>query len=70
MIRDGENGLLADFFNVEEFADKAVRALQDPAAHRPLGRAAEKMIADQYSLEAVLPRMMTIYQHALSQKPG
>src|SRR4051812_9549757 len=38
MIRDGENGLLADFFKPEEFAAKAVPVLQDPAAFRPLGR--------------------------------
>src|SRR4029077_20020680 len=57
MIRDGENGLMADFFNPDEFAAKAIEVLKDPDAHRPLGRAAEQMIAEQYSLDAVLPQM-------------
>lgn len=62
MIRDQENGLLADLFDVEQIAAKAIQVLRDPAAHRPLGRAAEKMIAERYSVEAVLPRMLEMYE--------
>jgi len=64
MIRDGENGLLADFFNPEEFAEKAVRVLQDPDEFRPLGRAAEEMIRERYSLEAVEQQMLKLYEDA------
>jgi glycosyltransferase involved in cell wall biosynthesis len=64
MIRDGENGLLADFFNADEFAEKAVAVLKDPGAFRPLGRAAEQMIVEKYSLEAVLPQMLQLYEDA------
>jgi glycosyltransferase involved in cell wall biosynthesis len=64
MIRDGENGLLADFFSPEAFAAKAIEVLKDPDAFRPLGRAAEQMVIDQYSLEAVLPRMLALYEEA------
>jgi glycosyltransferase involved in cell wall biosynthesis len=70
MIKDGENGLLADFFNPEDFADKAVKVLQDPAAFRPLGRAAEQMIVEQYSLEAVEPRMLKLYEDAIAKRPA
>jgi glycosyltransferase involved in cell wall biosynthesis len=62
MIRDGENGLLADFFDAEAMAKKAIPALRDPGAFRPLGRAAEEMITSQYSLEAVLPKMIDMYE--------
>jgi len=62
MIRDGENGLLANFFDPAEFAAKAVKVLQDPAAYRPLGRAAEETIIRSYSLEALLPRMIKMYE--------
>jgi glycosyltransferase involved in cell wall biosynthesis len=61
MIRDGENGLLANLFDPEEIARKAVSALRDPAAARPLGRQAERRIAEQYSVEAVLPKMLQMY---------
>jgi glycosyltransferase involved in cell wall biosynthesis len=70
MIRDGENGLLADFFSPEEFAEKAVAVLKDPGAFRPLGRAAEKMVEEQYSLEAVLPRMLKLYEDARKISTG
>ena len=68
MIRDGENGLLADFFSPEAIADKAVRVLQDPAAARPMGRAAERMIAERYSLEAVIPEMLRLYEETANMK--
>ncbi|MFI5379709.1 MAG: glycosyltransferase [Tepidisphaerales bacterium] len=68
MIRDGENGLLADFFSPEDFADKAVRVLEKPDDFRPLGKAAERMIVEQYSLEVVLPRMLAAYESAMAAK--
>ena len=58
MIRDGENGLLANLLDVDEIAATAVAVLRDPAAFRPLGRKAEEMIAERYSIEAVLPEMV------------
>ena len=68
MIRDGENGLLADFFDADALAAKAIEALRDPNAHRPLGRAAEQMIVEKYSLDAVLPRMLQLYERAAAMK--
>ena len=68
MIVDGENGLLADFFDVEEIAMKAVLVLRDPGAFRPLGWAAEKMIAERYSLEAVMPAMLAMYERAMERR--
>jgi glycosyltransferase involved in cell wall biosynthesis len=68
MIKDGENGLIADFFNPDALAAKAIEALRDPAAARAMGRAAERMITERYSLEAVLPRMLQMYERAASIK--
>jgi hypothetical protein len=70
MIRDGENGLLANFFSPEDFADKACAVLADPDAYRHLGRAAEQMVAEKYSLEALLPQMLSLYDEAMSMKTG
>ena len=67
MIRDGENGLLADFFDTEGLADKAVRVLRDPAGHRPLGRAAEERIKLMYSVEAVTPEMLKMYESVVNR---
>jgi glycosyltransferase involved in cell wall biosynthesis len=62
MIQDGGNGLLADFFNPDALAEKAVRVLRDPDAARPMGRAAEQFVVERYSLDAVLPRMLELYE--------
>jgi glycosyltransferase involved in cell wall biosynthesis len=70
MIRDGENGLLANFFDTDEMAEKAVKVLRDPAAYRALGRAAEEGIVRDYSLEAVLPRMLAMYEAAVNKRAG
>jgi len=64
MVRDGQNGLLADFFDAEEFANKALEVLRDPAAYRPLGRAAERLMDEHYSLDVILPRMIALYERA------
>jgi glycosyltransferase involved in cell wall biosynthesis len=69
MIRDGENGLLAGFFDVEGMAARAIEALRDPAAHRPLGRAGEAMIESHYSLEVVLPKMLALYERLCTRHP-
>src|SRR3989440_4943706 len=69
MIREGENGLLADFFEPEDFANKAVEVLKDPGAFRQLGKAGEQMIVEKYSLEAVLARMLEMYEGGLNWKP-
>jgi glycosyltransferase involved in cell wall biosynthesis len=68
MIRDGENGLLADFFDADQIAERAVQVLRDPAEYRELGRAAERMIAQRYSLEVVLPQMVKMYEEVASRK--
>jgi glycosyltransferase involved in cell wall biosynthesis len=68
MIEDGINGLLGDFFDVEGLAAKAVEVLRDPGAFRPLGRAAEQMVEQRYSLEAVLPKMLKLYEDAVSRR--
>jgi glycosyltransferase involved in cell wall biosynthesis len=68
MISDGQNGLLADFFDVEGLARRAIEVLRDPAAYRPLGGAAEAFVTERYSLEAVLPRMLGMYDQAIAAR--
>ena len=67
MITDGQNGLLTNFFDVDALATKATAVLRDPAAYRPLGRAAEQTVVDKYSLDVVLPRMLALYEMTVSR---
>jgi glycosyltransferase involved in cell wall biosynthesis len=70
MITAGHTGLLADFFDVDAFVSQATQVLDDPAAHRPLGDAAEKLVAERYSLDVVLPQMKAMYEEAMRVKRG
>ena len=62
MITDGETGLLTNFFDADALATKAAAVLHDPDAYRHLGRAAEQLVADKYSLDVILPRMAAMYE--------
>lgn len=68
MIEHERNGLLAGFYDVDGLAKQALRVLDDPAAYRPLGQAGESMIRDRYSLEKMLPRMLDLYERAVSKR--
>jgi hypothetical protein len=36
--------------------------LEDPSSYRELGAAAQRTVAERYSLDSVLPRMLEMYQ--------
>lgn len=66
VISHRSNGLLGDFFDVEGLAQQALAVLEDPAAYRPLGRAAADTINQRYSLEVVLPRLLDLFERVAS----
>ena len=66
MIRHEENGLLAGFFDVDRFSELALEVLADPEAFRYLGQAGAEMIQRDYSLDVSLPRMLELYERAVS----
>lgn len=61
VIRHGENGLLAGFFDVEALAGLAVRVLREPEAYRPLGAAGRAVVKERYSVEATFPRLWDLF---------
>jgi glycosyltransferase involved in cell wall biosynthesis len=65
MIRHGENGLLADFFDVEGLAELAGKVLDSPQEYKPLGQAGVRLIQERYSLDVCLPRMLALYEDAI-----
>ena len=70
MIDDGETGLLADFFDPDEFADAALAALADLPGHRRLGEAAEAQVREKYALDVVVPEMLAMYEQARQTTAG
>jgi glycosyltransferase involved in cell wall biosynthesis len=68
VISDGFNGLLADFFDVDGLATKAIAVLQNPAAYHEIGRRAVDVINDRYSLEVCLPQLVTWLQSCAAKE--
>ncbi len=67
MIQHERNGLLVDFFDVEAFVKQTNRVLDDPTTFQGLGQAGIEMIAEQYSLDKCLPKMLQFYERVVSQ---
>lgn len=66
MITHEVNGLLVDFFDVEGFADRAIEVLKNPARFRALGEAGAAMIRNNYSLDETVPRLVGLFEKAVS----
>jgi len=64
VIVPGENGLLADFFDVEGLAETADRVLDSPREYHPLGAAGVELIRQRYSLDVCLPQMLALYRES------
>ena len=70
MIRHEENGLLADFFDIDQFVAEALRVLDDPEQFAHLGQAGRKMIEERYSLKVCLPQLLNLYETVLNRRPS
>ena len=63
VIRDGENGLLVDFFRPDEIADHVVAALESSAAFAPLREQARRTVVDKYDLKSIrLPAQLRMIE--------
>jgi glycosyltransferase involved in cell wall biosynthesis len=70
VIRDGENGLLADFFDADGMVERAERVLARPDDYRHLGRGGVELVRDRYSLDVCLPEMLRLYRDAAPAPPA
>ncbi len=70
MIRHGETGLLADFYDVDRFVDLAGQVLDHPDQFAHLGRNGQQMIDEHYRLERVLPQMLALYERVAKRPAG
>ena len=66
VIRDGENGLLVDFFDGQALAGRVAAVLADPAAHQPLRQAARATVVERFDLQRVcLPQQLALVDRLL-----
>lgn len=63
VLRDGENGLVVDFFSPVEIAKRVVAVLEDPAAYALLRKNARRTIVEHYDLKTIcLPQQLQLLQ--------
>lgn len=63
VVRDGENGLLFDFFDGEALVDRVGAVLDDPQRLAPMRAAARRTAIEHYDLATVcLPRQLRLIQ--------
>ncbi|HEY6095481.1 MAG TPA: glycosyltransferase family 4 protein [Gallionellaceae bacterium] len=69
VIRDGENGLLVDFFKPEEVAERVIAALAAGRdGHAELRRNARRTVVENYDLKSIcLPAQLQLLERALAR---
>lgn len=66
VVRDGRTGILVDSENVELLAAGMVRLLQDSALRGRLGRAARKLVEQEFSAERMAAEYLNVYNQAIT----
>lgn len=64
VLQHGENGLLAPFWNHEALANTVIKALENPAKHSSLRKAARQTILNRYDRTKVIPQQIRILEMA------
>lgn len=70
VIRDGENGVLTDFFDPEMLARKLVAVLDQPQAYAPLRRAAIATVRNNYGIEQALGQWRDLVNRVSARAPA
>lgn len=66
VIRDGENGLLVDFFNPQQIADRISEVLDHPTRLQELRDRARATILEHYALSKLLPQHLQLLDRMVS----
>ena len=71
VVRDGENGLLVDFFNPQQIAEKVGALLSDPVRGKELGIQARRSVVERFDLRSrCLEGQIQIILSATSVSPS
>jgi glycosyltransferase involved in cell wall biosynthesis len=68
MIRNGVNGVLFDFFNVDALADLTNQLLDRREEYKVLGKQGAAIIKERYSVDVCLPQMVGLYESVKRKK--
>jgi glycosyltransferase involved in cell wall biosynthesis len=68
VIQDNINGLLVDFFDTKDIANKVISVLDNPKKFDAIRKKARKTIIDNYDLRRVsLPKQMALIESILDE---
>jgi glycosyltransferase involved in cell wall biosynthesis len=62
VIEDGRHGLLADFYDADGIAERAVRLLRDQEGRRALGSAARALVLEKYERKHCAGELVKLFQ--------
>lgn len=62
VIRDGETGLLTDFFQPNQLAQQVAKLIDDPELAQALGQQARQHIEERYNLTRCLPQQLALVE--------
>ena len=63
VLREGENGLLVDFYDTERLAERIEELLSEKNLRQKIAANARKTIISHYDLERLLGQHMHLIQH-------
>ncbi|TWT53038.1 Spore coat protein SA [Rubripirellula amarantea] len=63
MVRNGQNGLLVDFFDIERWVECVLQTLESPPETQRMGSNARQTIEQNYCLTSCLDKMRSLYQN-------
>jgi glycosyltransferase involved in cell wall biosynthesis len=70
VIKDGENGILVDFFDVNGLSERVAEALARRAAYARLREAARQTIVEGYDLQRIcLPKWIRFLDSVAARSP-
>ena len=68
VIQDGYNGILCDFFNIDEIADKVEYVLDNPDKVQSIKENARNTVVEKYDLKKLMPRHIEIIKSFVKEK--
>ncbi|MEZ6119458.1 MAG: glycosyltransferase [Pirellulaceae bacterium] len=63
VIQHGENGMLADFFDTDQFVSAAVEVLENQSLNVQLRKLARQTILDIYDVEVTYPKLVSYFEN-------
>jgi glycosyltransferase involved in cell wall biosynthesis len=62
VVKEGENGFLAEIRNPQQVAEKLAQLIEDPGLRETMGRAGRKIFLERFSSEVWISKMSDVFK--------